>query len=462
MNPADHDTASAATPMRLLVISYHLAPDGSIGGLRWAGLAKYLARRGWEVHVVSASPQGERRPEPGVHLHFCAPSRTLNDVYNAVARRVRSIGRGTTAADASAGASPWLADPSPRPKRSTRGIGWLRTNLSAVLVFPDYAQGWILPAARLARQLMRQHRFDAVLSSGPPHSAHLAGTLACLRDPGLLWIDMRDPWAALIDKSWAQPIYSSAATRGMVRRLERIAFRRARGVVTNTQEFAEEVRESYPGITVTCVPNGIDPERLPPAPAAKFAGLSIAYAGTLYLGRDLSPVVRAMREFLARRPDARGALRLRVAGSMDAELGARFRNEIAAAGLEDAVEILGRVSGADAMDMINRSHLALVLAQHQPTQIPAKLYECVAMGVRTLVIGETTSAAAREARRVGAIALEESDVDGMCELLESLWADAAPPAAPLETIGYAAISERMDALLRGDRAGSLTPSAGRR
>ena len=84
------------------------------------------------------------------------------------------------------------------------------------------------------------------------------------------------------------------------------------------------------------------------------------------------------------------------------------------------------------------------------------------MGVRTLVIGETTSAAAREARRVGAIALEESDVDGMCELLESLWADAAPPAAPLETIGYAAISERMDALLRGGRTSSLTPSAGRR
>jgi hypothetical protein len=43
---------------RLLVITYHFPPDGSVGGQRWAGLSKYLARLGWEVHVITAAVPG--------------------------------------------------------------------------------------------------------------------------------------------------------------------------------------------------------------------------------------------------------------------------------------------------------------------------------------------------------------------------------------------------------------------
>jgi len=43
---------------RLLVISYHFGPGGSVGGLRWAGITKYLARLGLEVRVITAAPPG--------------------------------------------------------------------------------------------------------------------------------------------------------------------------------------------------------------------------------------------------------------------------------------------------------------------------------------------------------------------------------------------------------------------
>jgi glycosyltransferase involved in cell wall biosynthesis len=202
------------------------------------------------------------------------------------------------------------------------------------------------------------------------------------------------------------------------------------------------VEKTYSGLRVTHISNGIDPERLP-AREERYEGLSIAYAGTLYLGRDLSPVVRAMRAFIDRRPEAAATLKLRVAGNMDAALATRFRDEISAAGLGEAVEILGPVSSAEAMQMINRSHLGLVLAQGQPTQIPAKIYESIGMGVQTLVIAESTSAAAREARRVGAVTLEPADTDGIVRLLETIWSARDSRVTPLAPIAYDAIAARM-------------------
>jgi hypothetical protein len=225
---------------RLLVISYHFPPDGSVGGLRWSGLTKYLARRGWEVHVITAAEQTAPSSEPGLHLHHCPPARSLNDAYNSVASRLRSAMRPRNSAN---GARPAESAPPAAPSASPASqagatdktkspyassspgiIGWARTNLSALMAFPDWGQGWIFPAASMARRLMSNKEFDVVVSSGPPHSAHLAATLACFETPAKLIIDMRDPWAALIEEPWAHPVYNSAATRGLVRQLERIVF----------------------------------------------------------------------------------------------------------------------------------------------------------------------------------------------------------------------------------------------
>src|SRR5689334_12023454 len=68
---------------RLLVLSYHFPPDGAMGGQRWAALTKYLARAGWEVHVVTAArPNGKSTP-PGVRLIYRARRYTLNEWYRA-------------------------------------------------------------------------------------------------------------------------------------------------------------------------------------------------------------------------------------------------------------------------------------------------------------------------------------------------------------------------------------------
>jgi glycosyltransferase involved in cell wall biosynthesis len=433
-------------PRRLLVITYHFPPDGAVGGLRWHGLSKYLARQGWEVHVVTAAAQSGQEASPGVHVHAVPRARTLNDRYNDWARQRRAK-------------VPQQAEPAAKsapPPPSTEASGWLRTNLGVALVFPDDARGWMLRAAHVARTLLREMTFDAVVTSGPPHSAHLAGALACAGTDHRPWIDMRDPWSTKMG-AWSERPVQRFGLNGLIPWLERIAFARARGIVANTAEFADVLRATHPGLLVESVPNGIDVERLPAPPADRFAGLSIAYAGTLYAGRNLSTVLRAMHGFLERHPEARKGLTLRVAGTMDEGHAQRFRTEVSENGLEDVVQVLGRIPGADALQLINRSHLALVLAQDQAMQVPAKIYEGVAMGVPTLVIAEPSSAAAREARRVGAVTCGAEDHEAIVTLLEQIWSNATNRSATSASIGYQHIARHVEALLLGQRAKRVLP-----
>lgn len=447
---------------RLLVISYHFPPDGAVGGLRWEGLSRQLARMGWEVHVVTASENAGNGGLPGLHVHVCARARTLNDVYNDMASRRKAAaaeraavapadGSPSTGAAGGNAAGEKASEASPPPRR-TGMLAWLRNELGASLAFPDYSRGWTLRAARCARKLLAEREFDAVVTSGPPHACHLAGVLATAGRPGLLHVDMRDPWSALSNRAMLRRFYNSGLAYLAIPWLERLVLRRAVRAIANTSEFAAALRSAYPGLNVSFIPNGIDTERLPPPAEDVYSGLSIAYVGTLYLGRDLSPVLEATRRFLERRPEARAEVRIRVAGHLVGAHAERVQTQISEAGLEDVVELLGVLPGSEALRLLNRSHLAVVLAQNQRMQVPAKLYECVGLQLPTLVVTESTSAAAGEATRIGGIVREPDDIDGIREVIEELWTGTREvrvrPAAP---ISYADLAPEVDQLLRPRR-----------
>jgi glycosyltransferase involved in cell wall biosynthesis len=260
------------------------------------------------------------------------------------------------------------------------------------------------------------------------------------------WIDLRDPWAGHLPTIWQSDWrLGSRMFRTLSPRLERLAFRAAHGVMTSTHQLAEALAARYPGVPVVCVPNGVDPDCLPPARHA-YPGLGIAYTGTLYGGRDFGPVVRALRVFLERHPDAAQAgSRLRVAGGAGVGHARAFHDAVAAAGIAQYVEVLGHLPRAQALDVLSRSRLAVVLAQEQDVQVPAKLYESVAMGIPTLVVAPADSAAGVEGIRVGAVVRDADDVEGIAGLLGELWRDGARDRLPCPVpITYEAIAPLVD------------------
>jgi len=426
---------------RLLVISYYFGPDGSVGGLRWAGLTKYLARLGWEISVITAAPPSGNGTSGDAHVVWCPRLWTFLDGC----RLLRRLALGGSPGAFANGSRVVSGAELPGPLRQ------LRREVTALLAFPDESRGWVSRAALRARAVIRRFQPQVIVSSGPPHSAHLVAGMATMGSAARWLIDLRDPWGGPHTKAWdSDPRVGSRTYRALSRRLERLVFGRAHGVITNTHQFAEALAARYPGVPVACVPNGVDPEYLPPPPSSPYPGLGMVYAGTLYASRDLGPVVQALRVFTERHPDAAHAgSRLRIAGPAEPRHARAFSDAVAAAGMQQYVELLGPLPRAQALEVVSRSRLAVVLAQEQELQIPAKLYESVAMGVPTLVVASADSAAAVEGTRVGAVVRDSHDVEGIASVLAQLWRDGSAGRSPCPVpITYEAIAPVVDTLLR--------------
>jgi glycosyltransferase involved in cell wall biosynthesis len=337
----------------------------------------------------------------------------------------------------------------------TRAMASLRMAARIALAFPDVGRGWVVRAARLGRTLHGEHAFDAIVTSGPPHSAHFAGLFVALGNPSIKRIiDMRDPWRGG-NKNWPLHGMDPHWIYPLIAPLEKILFRTTRTVIVNTSEFAEDLRAAEPRISVVHVSNGIDLETLPARTAERFEGISIAYVGTFYAGRSFSTVLAALKAIVWDRPEAALRIKLRIAGHIGSVQRDELRAALAQDGLDGMIEFLGAIPRRDALDLLRRSHVALVLAQQQRTQIPAKLYECVGLGVPTLVISELESAASREAMRIGAFAVETKDVARMREILNALL-DGTFPANSYATvpISYERLALRLNQILGESVAGN--------
>jgi glycosyltransferase involved in cell wall biosynthesis len=295
---------------------------------------------------------------------------------------------------------------------------------------------------------MRKGDFDCVISSGPPHSAHIAALIATVGRKTNFWIDMRDPWSMTYEMNSAADRFIRAE-RYVLHLLERMIFPRASRVLVNTKEFAAALRAAQPELDIMHFPNGIDLEGLPPRDLSAVSRGSIAYVGTLYAGRNLSSVFAAMHALRNETASGIESLILNVAGPLESPHRERMHAEIDASGLAGSVNVLGVLPRGAALDLLSRSHLALVLAQDQPMCVPAKLYESVGLGVPTLVIAEKHSAAADEARRIGAMTVEGEDVEGIRSVLSDLLHGKIPTRIePKTAISYEVLASEMDRLLR--------------
>ena len=443
-------TAGEPPARRLVVISYHHPPDSSIGGMRWAGLTKYLRPLGWRSWIVTAAASPPPTNGAGTVIVSCPPRTTLNDLY----RRFRL--RNTVVGAASAGES------LDTPVSNGGVLARLRLDAAMALSLPDEGRGWVLRAAIRTRRLIAQLRPDAVVSSGPPHSAHLVAWLAT-RGLRTRWVaDLRDPWAGPVTAAWrASVLYRSGLSRWVITWLERLVLRSASGALCNTREFADALAARYPGVRVGWVPNGVDRELLPAPAIERFAGLAMAYVGTVYGGRDLRVVLHALRDFLDRHPSAADASPLfRLAGSIDREGRREFEREVSALGLDGKVEYLGILSRVGALEVLARSRLAVVLAQGQEYQVPAKLYELVGMGIPTLVIAPSGSASSSEAERLGAATIAPGDVRALVGQMEDVWqrqGEGSGARCPDAALDYQQLAPSVSALLSRD-SGWLGPA----
>lgn len=426
---------------RLLVLSYHFPPDTAIGGRRWAGFTKYLAARGWRSWVIAPGASLVELSE-GTEVRRVNPWPTTNDLYRRLARQLRETAPEPTGQTIPSDAAPH------------GGIARLRRELAQLPTLPDDARGWISTAAMAARRMVSDVRPSVIVSSGPPHSVHLAAWLASWGRKCRFLIDLRDPWTEPVAPSWRHEPGATGLAHWSQRLLRRFVMPKCDGIICTTRPYTRLEQLANPTLPVDWVPNGIDAVEVPKVGRTRFRGLTLTHAGSMYGGRHIGPVLTAFANYLDESPGERAlGARIQHMGPIEECVAQRFRATADALGVGEHLQISGERPRDETQRILARSHIGLVLAQDQPLSVPAKLYELAAIGLDVLAITERDSATWHECRRLGLHVAEPTDHVGMVAIFRAvrLAPRQGPSSALLAAIDYASLSATMDRVLRNEQ-----------
>ena len=420
------------TNRNILFIAYHFPPSAAVGGQRIANFATTLRSLAWQPHVLTIADKDIERLDParlqgldGIPIHKARVLPTAVALAGRIWMRVRP--RRTAAAG---------GNPSERPQQIGHGQngrpGGFRRLVLSLLVLPDWERGWCLPAILSACRAIRRQRIEWFVTSCPPYSVHLIGLAVKLLTRKRWVADFRDPWMTTGSKR----LYPTSPMSMTIERwLERQVIANADLVVFNVDRLRDAYRQRYSDIDrekFVFIPNGITP-RAGLGPAQKYDVFTIAYTGSLYVGRSPEPVFAAVARLIADGRIQPDAIRVKLVGACDVINGAPTQSVIRRYGLDAVVDVQPPVPYEEAFDIIRHSHLALLLAPNLPYQIPAKVYDYLGAGTRILAIAEEGGTADLLAETAAGSAFRPEDENGIAEFIYAEL--AAKGSAPAPSIG---------------------------
>lgn len=351
--------------LRVLIITHQWPPVGGSGVQRGVKLAKYLARAGVSVHVLTAA-----------HPRYSLMDPTLcEDVPADVTVHRVSGWDPASIAGRMADVARQLAPNGGKWSGLEDRVYWRASRLTCRLGTVEHEKGWVRAAVKAAAKVIRDHAIDAVVTTSPPHSVqHVGAQLA--KDTNIPWIaDIRDP----ITGHFA---YSPRSLREdqYWRQIEWAVIRHARRVVVTCDDLARdwaERLEAVPGSMVSTITNGFDPEDRPARRRADDGKFRLTHVGRFYRQQSIKPLLAAIRQVRARRPEA-AALELHIVGAISSGDRANLLPEdkafIREQGYLTHHAALGELADADALFLMTPGNAGGRLC------IPGKTFEYLAFG----------------------------------------------------------------------------------
>lgn len=278
-------------PRRLLVLAYYFPPMGGSGVQRIAKFAKYLPDHGWQPTVLTVAPGGYFAYDPGLLAEVEAAG--VEVVQTRSFDPTQLFGRART-----------VALPAEPARRRL-------SHLSQWLFVPDNKVGWLPFAVAEGLRLHRAAPFDALLSTAPPYTAHLAAALLSRLTRLPLVLDFRDDWVGNPRHHYPTPFhaYLNAA-------LEGFALRQARRVCVINAPIQAQMARRHPDLPPPEVlPQGFDPADFEGVEAAPSAGrFRLTYTGMFYDAQTPDVLLEAVHRLMRRRADVAETIELVFAG----------------------------------------------------------------------------------------------------------------------------------------------------
>jgi glycosyltransferase involved in cell wall biosynthesis len=350
-------TAGSARFENILIIAFKFPPLGGMRVKRMTMFAKYLARRGYRVHVIT------------VNWRVKAPNTWLEETQhpNIIIHRIPS------GAPHNLFESRTEAWPEKLLARSARA-------LKRLLYFVDEAQYWGISLLPYAARLIETEHITNVICTGAPFMANYWAARLKARLPHIHLIqDLRDPWNDHLCAPYSHHFLFDWQKRISQAR-EHYALEHADVVVTVTDVLRErfERKVDSPARFVT-ISNGFDPDRYH---HLRFEPdrdkMQLVYIGNFFVGRDqvLRVLLSSIEELIISNPEFGSLFQLITCGGFPPdvyqEAGGLIREEV--------LQVAGYVSPAQALRVAgNAFALLLINAEVFPFATSGKVFEYIAL-----------------------------------------------------------------------------------
>lgn len=349
---------------RTLLITYYWPPAGGPGVHRWLRFSRYWPASLPRLTVVA--PENAAYPIVDFELQKSIPE-------DLPIIRVPVIEPGNFFKS-----NPGVAFATGRSSFKSRVMAWIRGNL----FIPDARVFWVRPLVRNLKAEFYKGDVRLLITSGPPHSVHLAGLHIKRLFPEIFWVaDFRDPW---MEVDYLHHLQLTAPARRRHEKLEKEVLNTADLILTISSGL-RHILSAKTSKPVEVIPNSYDPEFLSQAAEATVypKAFSIVHTGTMPAERDVPELWEALAGF----PHP---VKVRLVGTVAPQV----MQSACQQGVKEQVHVEPAVPHNEALKIQREAALLLVVANRTPTAgsiLTGKVFEYIASGRPLLAIGPRNS-----------------------------------------------------------------------
>jgi len=412
-----------------LILSYYWPPSGGSGVQRWMYFAKYLKQLGWEPIVITVDEKQAAYPQ--LDQSLLKEVESIRVIKTSTQEPLRLYARLTSGSSQKG---------IPQGEVNTKSFfGKIAAYIRGNYFIPDARKGWVPFAVKAAQKLLKEENIDHLITTGPPHSTHLAGLQLSELFQLNWWVDFRDPWS---DIFYNKQMRRSQRSQVKDAQLEKTVLQKASGVITTIGEgLHNNLKEKAPQQRFIALANGFDAELMETITANPVEdAFHIVYTGLLTQHQAYPAVLKVLGQLKGNRP-----IRFSLAGNIPESILVEIRTAL------PQVEVVnhGYLDHAAAIALMKSGHLLLnfIFTGATTQMISGKLLEYFATQVPVLSLGDPLSAAGKFiAKGTCAKMIKNDDHLTIVAFIQSLFETDKAPLNKMENLSEwsrKALTERL-------------------
>jgi glycosyltransferase involved in cell wall biosynthesis len=359
---------------RVLIITYYWPPSGGAGVQRWLKFVKYLRDFGWEPIIFK--PNKAEYPELDHSLERDIPEGI--EVVESDIWEPYHLYKAFTGRKKEEKVQAGFLNEGKNPGKLEKIATWLRGNI----FIPDARKFWIKPGVKKLNHWLQVNSVDAIVSTGPPHSAHLIA-LQVKQKHDIPWLaDFRDPWTQI---DFYDKLMLSKKADKKHKKLEKSVLENADVITTVSNHFSIGLNEIV-SRKIEVITNGFDTsdfEKIKPSNDKKF---SITHLGSMNPDRNAIVLWEALAALTKDDKQFENDLVIKFIGKTDFAVFEALKQN----GLESHVINYKYLPHDEAIEQAAQSSVLLLALNNTPNVkgiAPGKLYEYLALKRPILCIG---------------------------------------------------------------------------